>query len=205
MFVLLIVLLVIAAMLLLVLCFRLLKWTLKSNRRIQVVLVVFGGIVTAMGINHFLFKNMQFIQSNVYPNLYLVKYPDKDFAKVQEAIQEKITEYLKTEHKLGKPLAYTNENGIYFYEFGGRTFGFIGDAGTGYFLDHEEDLGGFVSEELGMYTDYLMAEFYYDPCTQDTTLVCGEINWFKEGDYFRADSLKNIGAIAVSAKTNVQK
>lgn len=148
---------------------------------------------------------MQFVQSSVYPNLYLVKYPDKDYTKVQEAIKVKITEHLKTEHKLGKPLAYTNENGIYFYELGGRTFGFIGDAGTGYFLDHEEDLGGFVSEELGMYTDYLMAEFYYDPCKQDTTLVCGEINWFKEGHYFRADSLKNMGSIAVPAKTNVQK
>ncbi|RRQ49574.1 hypothetical protein DZC72_02940 [Maribacter algicola] len=181
------------------------KWTLKSKRRVQVALVVlaFGGMV--LGINHFFFKNMRFIQSEVYSNLYLVKYPDKDYIKVQSAIKEKIKEHFKTEHKTGKPLAYKNENGIYFYELGGFTFGFIGEAGTGYFLDHEEDLGGFVTEELGMYTDYCLAEFYYDPCAQDPTLVCGEIGWYRDGEYFKADSLKNLVSIQVQPKTFEQQ
>ena len=205
MLIVLIVILVIVIVLFLVLCFRLFKWTLKSKRRVRVALVVLavGGI--ALGINHFFFKNMRFIQSDVYPNLYLVKYPDKEYSKVQKAIQEKIKEHLQTEHKIGKPLAYRNENGIYFYELGGFTFGFIGEAGTGYFIDHEEDLGGFVSEELGMYTDYRLAEFYYDPCVQDSTLVCGEIGWYREGEYFKADSLKNLVSIQGQPKNNEQQ
>lgn len=195
MFVVLLILLLIVAILLLLLCFRMFKWTLKNKKRVQLALIVFivGGV--SLVINHFFFKNMRFIQSQIYPNLYLVKYPDRDYTKVQTAIREKITEHFKTEHKTGKPLAYRNENGIYFYELGGRTFGFIGEAGTGYFLDHEEDLGGFVSEELGMYTDYRLAEFYYDPCAQDSTLVCGEIGWYREGEYFKAEALSELKTI----------
>lgn len=148
---------------------------------------------------------MRFIQSEVYPNLYLVKYPDKDYSEVEKAIKEKIREHLKTEHTTGKPLAYTDENGIYFYELGGRIFGFLGDAGTGYFIDHEEDLGGFVTEELGMYTNYRLAEFYYDPCPQDANLICGEIGYFKAGEFFKTDSLKNMVKIQVQPKTKGQQ
>lgn len=205
MFILILAILVILSILLLILAFRLFKWTLKSKRRIQVALVVlvFGGV--GLVIHHFFLKNMRFIQSEVYPNLYLVKYLDKDNSVVEEAIKEKIRKHLTTVHKTGKPLAYSDENAIYFYEYGGTTFGFMGEAGTGYFVDHEEDLGGFVTEELGMYTDYRLAEFYYDPCAQDSTLVCGEIGWYKEGEYFKADSLKNMVSILVQPKTNEQQ
>ena len=200
MFILIIIILVILSILLLILAFRLFKWTLKSKRRIQAVLVILAVGLVGISINHFFFKNMRFIQSEVYPNLYLVKYPDKEYSKVQKAIQEKIKEHLQTEHKTGKPLAYTNENGIYFYEYGGMTFGFIGDAGTGYFIDHEEDLGGFVSEELGMYQEYRLAEFYYDSCPEDSTLVCGEIDYFKAGEFLKVDSLKNIVSLPIYPK-----
>lgn len=201
MFVLILVLLAILLITMLILSFRLFNWTLKSKRRIQIVTVVISVSLVIIGIHHFFFKNMQFVQSSVYPNLYLVKYPDKDYTKVQEAIKVRITKHLKTEHKLAKPLAYTNENGIYFYELGGRNFGFIGDAGTGYFIDHEEDLGGFVTEELGMYTDYRLAEFYYDPCAQDSTLVCGEIGWYREGEYFKSDSLTKLVSVQGNLKS----
>ena len=148
---------------------------------------------------------MRFIQSNVYPNLYLVKYPDKDYSVVQNAIQEKIKEHLQTEHKTGKPLSYTGENCIHFYEYGGNTFGFIGEAGTGYFIDHEEDLGGFVTEELGMYRDYRLAEFYYDPCQEDSNLICGEVNYFNHGEFMKVDSLKHMTSIRFQLKNKVLK
>lgn len=176
------------------------RWTLVKKRRVQVFLLVFVIGVIAIGINHFFFKNMRFIQSEVYPNLYLVKYPDKDYSAVEKAIQEKVKEHLNTEHKTGKLLSYTGENAIYFYEYGGMTFGFIGDAGTGYFIDHEEDLGGFVTEELGIYRDYRLAEFYYNPCPQDSSLGCGEINYFNQGDFVRADTLTNLVLIPSNIK-----
>ncbi|WP_186754064.1 hypothetical protein [Echinicola salinicaeni] len=143
---------------------------------------------------------MRFIQSEVYSNLYLVKYPDKDFSIVEEAIKEKIREHLKTAHKTGKPLSYSGESAIYFYELGGMSIGFLGDAGTGYFIDHEEDLGGFVSEELGMYINYRLAEFYYEPCPPDTSLYCGEINFFREGEHFKVEGLTNL--VSLDKETN---
>ncbi|MBN3581922.1 SH3 domain-containing protein [Algoriphagus aestuarii] len=190
-----IIILVILLILLLFLGIKVFKWTLKSKWRIQVFLILLAAGVIGIGIQYFFFRNMQFIQSEVYPNLYLVNYPDKDYSVVEEAIKEKIKEHLMSEFKTGKPLSYTGEKAIYFYELGGMTFGFIGEAGTGYFIDHEEDLGGFVSEELGMYQDYRLAEFYYEPCPRDNLLVCGEINFFREGEYVKLETLKNLSSV----------
>lgn len=197
MFILIIAILFILSILLLILVFRLLKWTLKGKKRIQIALAVLVFGATGLVIHHFFFKNMRFIQSQVYPNLYLVKYPDKDYSRVERAIQEKIKEHLKTEHTTGKPLSYSGEKAIYFYEYGGMSFGFLGDAGTGYFIDHEEDLGGFVTEELGMYQKYRLAEFHYDPCPNDSTVYCGEINYFNQGEFSKVDSLKKLASIPI--------
>lgn len=181
------------------------KWTLRKKIRVQAMAVLLVMGILGLVVNHFFFKNMRFIQSNVYPNLYLVKYPDKDYSVVQNAIREKIKEHLQTEHKTGKAISYTGENGIHFYEYGGTTFGFIGEAGTGYFIDHEEDLGGFVTEELGMYRDYRLAEFYYDPCQEDSNSICGEINYFNHGAFMKVDSLKHMTSIRIQLKNKVLK
>lgn len=205
MFILIIAILVIVSILLLILAFRFFKWTLKNKGRIQAVSVVLAVGIVGMATHHFFFKNMRFIQSEVYPNLYLIKYPNKDYSIVERAIEETIREHLKTDHTTGKPLSYTGENAMYFYKYGGMSFGFIGDAGTGYFIDHEEDLGGFVTEELGMYQDYRLAEFYYDPCPNDPTLYCGEINYFKEGEFLKVDSLNNILTKCIDPKSKSVK
>lgn len=201
MFILIIVILIILLILLLLLGIRLFKWTIKSKGRIQLLLIILTVSAIGIGIHHFFFKNMRFIQSEVYPNLYLVKYPVKDYSVVEEAIKEKIKEHLSSEYKTGKPLSYTGEKAIYFYELGGMSFGFLGEAGTGYFIDHEEDLGGFVSEELGMYQDYRLAEFYYEPCSRDNSLVCGEINFFREGEHVKVDRLEDLYSVHKEPQT----
>lgn len=205
MFILIIAILFILSILLLILVFRLLKWTLKGKKRIQIALAVLVFGATGLVIHHFFFKNMRFIQSQVYPNLYLVKYPDKDYSRVERAIQKKIKEHLKTEHTTGKPLSYSGEKAIYFYEYGGMSFGFLGDAGTGYFIEHEEDLGGFVTEELGMYQKYRLAEFHYNPCPNDSTVYCGEINYFNQGEFSKVDSLKNMASIPIHPNNKALK
>ncbi|MEZ4838006.1 hypothetical protein [Flavobacterium sp.] len=134
---------------------------------------------------------MEFIQSKVYSNLYIVENPEKDSLLVKKAILEKIKEHLRTQHKQKNKLSYSNETDcIYFYEDGGRTLGFLGEAGTSYFIDNEEDLGGFVSEELGMYPEYRLAEFYYAPCNNDSSKICGEIGFYHEGEFVNTDSVK---------------
>uniref|UniRef100_UPI00404945FA hypothetical protein n=1 Tax=Gelidibacter sp. TaxID=2018083 RepID=UPI00404945FA len=133
---------------------------------------------------------MEFIQSNVYSNLYIVENPIKDKEALKKVIVEKIKEHLKTKHKQTKELSYSDTKSIYFYEDGGMTFGFLGEAGTTYFINHEEDLGGFVSEEIGMYQEFRMAEFYYKSCENDSTKTCGELDYYQEGEFIKTDTLK---------------
>lgn len=38
--------------------------------------------------------------------------------------------------------------------------------------------------------EYRMAEFYYDRCKTDTTVYCGEIDYFVEGEFVKSDTIK---------------
>lgn len=176
--------------------FRLAKWTLKEKIRVKYAISIISVLVLAFVVKRVFFTKMEFIQSKVYSNLYIVENLEKDTVKVKKAIVRKIKEHLKTNHKTKKKLSYSNEtNCIYFYEDGGRTFGFLGEAGTTYFIEHEEDLGGFVTEELGMYQEYRLAEFYYQIDEKESNSVCGELNWFYEGEFVKADTICNLEII----------
>ena len=164
--------------------FKLLNWIIARNKRKLVALAMLSVVVLSVTINHLFFKNMHFIQSKVYHNLYLIRYPEKDQGILQAAIQEKIKEHIQTKDKIGERLTYTGDDVIYFYEYSKHfVFNIFQDAGTYYFIENEEDIGGFISEELGMYTQYRIAEFYKEPCATDSKLHCGEINYFYEGEF----------------------
>ena len=170
--------------------YKLVKWTSKDKIRVKWAISILTILVLAIAIKKVFFTRMEFIQSNVYSNLYIVENPLKDKEALKKAIINKIKDHLKTKHKQAKELSYSDTKSIYFYEDGGMTFGFLGEAGTTYFIDHEEDLGGFVSEELGMYTEYRLAEFYYKPCEQNTTITCGELDFYQEGEFFKTATFK---------------
>ncbi|BCY28947.1 hypothetical protein KK2020170_18150 [Flavobacterium okayamense] len=190
MFILFLLVLLIFIIVLLFAIYKAVKWTLKEKIRLKWAVSILTTLVLAIVIKKVFFTRMEFIQSNVYSNLYIVENPVKDKDELKTAIISKIKEHLKTNHKQTKKLSYSNETEcIYFYEDGGMTFGFLGEAGTSYFLDHEEDLGGFVSEELGMYQQYLMAEFYYETFSNELNSICGEFSFFYEGEFVKTDTL----------------
>lgn len=190
MFVLLLLVLLISALLLLYIVFKTTKWILVEKVRVKWAISILIVLVLGFAIKKVFFTNMEFIQSNVYSNLYIVKDPVKNKVQLKDAILYKIKNHLKTEHKQPKKLSYSKKmDCIYFYNDGGMTFGFIGEAGTAYFIDHEEDLGGFVSEELGMYQEYRLAAFYYEPSINDTKSICGELDFFHEGKFVKTDTL----------------
>lgn len=170
--------------------FKLLKWTLKEKVRIKWATSILVVLLLSFVIDKLFFTKMEFIQSKVYSNLYIVKNPVKDNDDRNKAITTKIEEHLKSKHQQTKELSYSETKSIYFYEYVGASFSFLSEAGTEYFIDHEEDLGGFVSEELGMYQEYRMAEFYYKPCNNDSSKTCGVIDYYLEGEFVKADSLK---------------
>lgn len=176
--------------LILFLIFKMVKWVFQKQLRIKWVFIAIGILILGIVTKKMFFTNMEFIQSKVYSNLYIVKNPVKDNDDLNKAITTKIEEHLKSKHQQTKELSYSETKSIYFYEYVGASFSFLSEAGTQYFIDHEEDLGGFVSEELGMYPEYRLAEFYYKTCENDTTKTCGEIGFYLEGEFVKADSLK---------------
>ncbi|GLQ07013.1 hypothetical protein GCM10007924_22340 [Sneathiella chinensis] len=145
------------------------------------------------GLHHFFYKNMLFIQSEVYPDLYLVKYPEEEQALLHQAILRKVKQHPNIGLSVGKKLAYERENSIFFYKYyKAFLFSVFQDEGTAYFLKNEEDLGGLVTEELGMYKKYKLAEFQYAPCKDDVTLYCGELKYFNENGFIKSDTLLNL-------------
>jgi hypothetical protein len=173
--------------------FKFVKWTSQDIIRIKWAISILLILIFGFTIKKLFFTKMEFIQSNVYSNLYIIENPEKDSLQVKKAILNKIKEHLKAKHKQEKKLSYSNETEcVYFYEDAGMAFGFIGEAGTSYFIDHEEDLGGFVTEELGMYQNFRMAEFYYNLPKNEANEICGELNFFYEGDFIKADTICNL-------------
>lgn len=174
---------------------RLIKWVLRSKRRTQLFGVVLAASVLAIAIDHTLFRHMQLIQSAVYPNLYLVKYPQDNQEALKQAIRSAVTAHLRVDWPNGKKLAYQKENAIFFYAYyKAFPFSVFQDEGTAYFLDNEEDLGGLVTEELGMYERYKLADFHYAPCASNTARRCGELRFFNAQGLMDSENLGNLQA-----------
>lgn len=172
---------------------RLIKWILRDKMRLRVFCVLLAIGLVGGGIHHFFFKNMLFIQSEVYPDLYLVKYPVKEQAILHQAIQDNIKHHFSKGAGAGKKLAYESENSLFFYEYyKAFPLSVFQDEGTAYFLENEEDLGGLVTEEIGMYSRYKLAEFSYAPCQDEATLYCGELRYFNENGVVKSISIFNI-------------
>ncbi|WP_319381729.1 hypothetical protein [Thiomicrorhabdus sp.] len=177
----------------LLLAVKLFKWILGNKIRSWGGLGVLIFFSIGFGIEHFFFRHMLLMQSEVYPNLYLAKYYENDENQLHSLIREKIKNHLSNKVPVGKKLNYQKENVIFFYAYY-KVFplSVFQDAGTAYFIENEEDLGGFVTEELGMYSRYKLAEFYYAPCESKPTLYCGKISYFKNGNFLKSEHLTNL-------------
>ena len=119
---------------------------------------------------------MEFIQSKVYPNLYLVKHPINDRDSLNKIIKNKIL------HEVNNPFIgnknSNNENRIRFYEYT-TAWGF--SNGTRHFIENEEDPGGFSSEVLNNYQELQMAYFELKQCKNDSLKYFGNLIYFKDG------------------------
>ncbi|MEL0167999.1 MAG: hypothetical protein VW877_07715 [Pseudomonadaceae bacterium] len=174
---------------------RLASWVLRSKKRTILAGVLVAACVLAIAIDHMFFRHMQLIQSAVYPNLYLVKYPQDSQEALNQAIRDAVTAHLRVNWPNGKKLAYREENAIFFYAYyKAFPFSVFQDEGTAYFLNNEEDLGGLVTEELGMYERYKLADFHHAPCTPNKALRCGELRFFNAQGLVESARLANLPA-----------
>lgn len=173
--------------------YRLIRYMFKSKGHTMVSLSVCGLVLLIMGINTLFFKKMEFIQSMVYPDLYLVKNPVKDKKELNTAIKDYVIEQVNKSNESVSTLKTASNYSLRFYQYS-KSWGInlFADAGTAYFLENEEDPSGFVVEELSMYSNYRLAEFHWNPCKNGSGQYCGELIYFEEGEVSQTEILKDI-------------
>jgi ABC-type multidrug transport system fused ATPase/permease subunit len=156
--------------------FKIFKWILNNKLR-RIYAFTFVVVLLLSGLIHkVFFEKMEFIQSKVYPNLYLVKHPINDRDSLNKIIKNKIL------HEVNNPFIgnknSNNENRIRFYEYT-TAWGF--SNGTRHFIENEEDPGGFSSEVLNNYQELQMAYFELKQCKNDSLKYFGNLIYFKDG------------------------
>ncbi len=180
--------------------FRLTRWILKKKIRIKWAFTVILVVALTGVIKVVFFTKMEFIQSKVYPNLYLVKNAIKDKDSIHRIIKIRVLEEVKTKfhddngaNEFSRKLMEEPPFGISFYEYDTGTFFLIpfGDAGTVHFIENKEDSEGFSSEELSHYNQFRMAEFKVAYCNSDSLHYMGILKYYQIRDVIKTDTLFN--------------
>lgn len=173
---------------LLFLLYKLIRWISRKKTRIYIVLSFVGILIIFKTIDHFFFTKMEFIQSKVYPDLYLIKNPVQDKNTIQNAIKDFVVKAIKDNEKAmySRKEEYQLRFYQYFKSWNPLVFG---DSGTAYFIENEEDLGGMIVEDLSMYPKYKLATFKMTNNKKDTTSLYGVLEYYKEGYVVKTDTL----------------
>lgn len=181
------------------LLFKLIKWIFRNEIRKKWGLSIFGLLVFGTIINTFFFIKMEFLQSKVYPNLYLIKKPIEDKDALNKLIKQQVIQQIKNQffnfdkkkkYKYYSKLIKEVNHSIQFYEYY-KAWGFIpfGEAGTAYFIENEEDFGGFSSELLQHYPKYKIAVFSLSYYRNDTINYFGKLEYFKDEKVTKTDTI----------------
>ena len=195
----------ILVLLFLVLVIFVIVWIFKSRKRTKYALFFGGGIVFFLLVHDIFLVDheMKFIQSKVYPDLYLIKNGINDGDSLNRIIKKMVTEKIKrefigNENKYKHKYEYTGGSRTdidydldfytYFEGWGTNPFG---EAGTAHFIEKKEDPGGFSSEELDHYGKYRIASFYIRFCEKDTVNYMGILQYYRNGENIKSDTLIN--------------
>ena len=180
--------------------FRLVRWILKKKVRGKWALGILLLVALTSIVKMVFFTKMEFIQSKVYPNLYLVKNAIKDKDSIHRMIKKRVLEKVNNvllddngANEFSRKLMEEPPFGISFYEYDTGTFFLIpfGDAGTVHFIENKEDPGGFSSEELYNYDQFRIAEFKVTYCKSDSLHHTGILRSYQGKDVIKTDTLFN--------------
>lgn len=158
--------------------YTLLRWILARKHRTVSALVFTVAVSLVVILYQHFFVTLEFVQSNVYPDLYLVKNTHKVKGDLDRVIEDFVREKLR-DHEGASQENVTHSLRFYTYTKSYNPLVF-GDSGTAYFIDHEEDLTGMVVEDLSVYIKQKLAAFTVVECDSNET-VCGELQFFDEG------------------------
>lgn len=187
------------------LLYVLIKWISKKKTRIQWTFGIIGIVILINIIDSIFFTKMEFIQSKVYPHLYLVKNQINNQDSLNTVIknivvQKMNAEFIGKENKYKHKYQYNSESALrtdlyyslsfyrYYKGWGTNPFG---EAGTEHFINNEEDPGGFSSELLEHYYEYRIARFDIEFCKNDTIKYFGVLKYFQNGQEMKTDTIIN--------------
>ena len=195
--------------------FRLIKWILKKKVRSIWALVLLTLVALSWLIKFAFFTKMEFKYFKVNPDLKLFKNPIKNKDSIHSAIKRMVLEKVNNEFLTENiTLEFLQNRGVpyrlRFYEYytGTPIFVPFGEAGTTHFIEHEEDPGGFSSEEISNYNAYRIAEFYLKYCDADSLNFVGTIDYYQNWEIIKTDTILNqckINTAKVPADTIVEE
>ena len=112
-------------------------------------------------------EKIEFVQSNVFNKLYLIKNPPKSDSLLKSQI---IDFLMKNSLKSDFMLKIQPEKGIHFYRY---------TSDTKYFIENEgDDTGGFSQNSITDYTEENIATFFISKCEKDSTKLVGELYFY---------------------------
>ncbi|WP_215224677.1 hypothetical protein [Echinicola shivajiensis] len=166
------------------LLFKLLGWIFKKKERRLGLAILLIIVTVSVPVYQLFFVKMEFIQSKVYADLYLIKNPVEDKTALNLAIKEFVS------LQLARAKETSPNYSLRFYEYTKNWNPLIfGDYGTAYFINNEEDPSGFSVEELSMYRKYQLATFDVIFCDDEAIEQCGELQYFEEGFAVKTETL----------------
>ncbi len=177
------------------LLYKILKWILAKKERIISTLSTLLITIISITIHQVFFIKMEFIQSNVYPNLYLVKNEIKNRDSLNNIIKKRVVEKIELNF-IANGKKYTEKThkapyaALAFYNYSKSSrLSVFQDYGTAYFIDHEEDLGGFSVEDLSMYQHEKLATFNIHSYKKDSTQYYGVLEYYRNGNVMKTDTI----------------
>lgn len=186
--ILIIILLSILVILGVLLLFKIFKWFFLKKDSVIRMLILFITVIMSITISKLFFVKMEFIQSSIYPDLYLIKNPVKDKNAVNKAIKEKVIKLTNNQFK-GKGISKNSQfYSLRFYEY---NKGDWGENGTAYFIEHEERRDGMLAELLEYYPEYLLAAYSLQPCKINSDSYFGKLDYYNNRKRIKTDTLLN--------------
>jgi hypothetical protein len=169
--------------------YTVMKWIFQTKARAIGVFLSFLTVVVSLTIYQLFFLKLEFIQSKVYPDLYLVKNFPEDRSVLNQAIKDFVIKRIKVKTKNQHLDSNTSLRFYKYYKsYNPLVFG---DSGTVYFIDNEEDLGGMVVEDLSMYFTFKLAVLYKTVC-EDKTHYCAKLDFFEKDNIVKTDTINII-------------
>lgn len=177
--------------------YKALRWISINRIRVYTTLALLGILILTKTIHAVFFTKMEFIQSKVYPNLYLVKHPIKDRNSLNNIIKGRVLEMID-QNLINNQKVYTENTAeapyatLAFYAYSKNSkLSVFQDYGTAYFIENEEDLGGMIVEDLSMYQTQKLATYNIKPYKKDTTRYYGMLTYYKDAYPVKADTINN--------------